>query len=58
MAIERITYVKCDKCKNNSIEITDCSKKVAIKIARERGFSVGKEVTMCPRCSNLYKRLN
>ena len=53
MAVERITYVKCDRCKRNSIAFTDCSKKVAINLARKSGFIVGK-VIMCPRCSNLY----
>ena len=53
MAIERITYVTCDKCKRTSISFTDCSKKVAINLARKQGFTVGKEI-MCPRCSNLY----
>lgn len=52
MAIERLTQVTCDRCKRTSISITDCSKKVAIILARERGFTIGKEL-MCPRCSNL-----
>ena len=53
MAVERITYVKCDRCKDTHMAFTDCSKKVAVNIAREHGFTIGKEI-MCPRCSNLY----
>lgn len=53
MAVERITYVRCDRCKDTHMAFTDCSKKVAINIAREHGFTIGKEI-MCPRCSNLY----
>lgn len=55
MGVERITYVECDRCKRTSISLNDCNKKVAINIARERGFTIGKEV-MCPRCSNLYAK--